>query len=460
MLYLNSVHQRSVSEHISLKFVTKYVQIQHCNGLSQYKNIRRPGGKIIAQTKQPSYYIYKHKNLYNGKVYIGKTYKPPEVRWGDGGNYRTSKEFYKDIIEYGWFDGFTHEVLYSGLSSEEAIIKECEEIVKHNSVNMGYNSSYCASMKYISPELKEEIKKLRVKKTTSGRKIASTHHPLHQYKIFNPITDFDELYQRSNSESKGVKYFCRVPNQFIRCKIQSDYGLSRIFYVVYYLIDQYRSYGDCSWITIKKIYENCKYIETRRKSKLFHQIIDCLNFLNDNGMIRVFTDLDSITYDTAIEIKIIPENFDFPDNWSKLPAPIFDKIMTSTSKFNKENLLLAFLYVNSYIINRPKNPDGTEKIHNPSSMPEAFYRNLHVMASDISMSRDTVTNCMQELVSLGILKKKVVGSVKRDNTPPQNVPNIYVINKDNYKQEIEWALDKIKEIYQVDSFGKPCGKEL
>ena len=38
--------------------------------------------------------------------------------------------------------------------------------------------------------------------------------------------------------------------------------------------------------------------------------------------------------------------------------------------------------------------------------------------------------------------------------PPQNVPNIYVLNKEGYEQEIEWAIAKMLEIYNVDSFGE------
>ena len=34
----------------------------------------------------------------------------------------------------------------------------------------------------------------------------------------------------------------------------------------------------------------------------------------------------------------------------------------------------------------------------------------------------------------------------------KNVPNIYVLNKEKYEKEIEWALKKMKEIYEVDEF--------
>lgn len=282
---------------------------------------------------------------------------------------------------------------------------------------------------------------------------SSNHAPIGNYTIFNPNLNLKELYQKYEKPSK---HFCRFPTLFVRCDIQKKYGISRVFYVVYYLIDKSRSLDDTSWITIESIYRYCNYSKTKRKSKVFFQIVDCLKFMRDNGMLRFFTDLDSLNYDTGIEIKIIAENFDFPDKWIRLTHGMFEKIMLSDSSISKENLLLAFLYVNSYIGHHPRDPDGNEKLINPSSSPEAFFKNLHVMSDDIAMSRDTVTRCMQDLVSIGLLKKKTVGSIKKDNKPPQNVPNIYVINQVNYEQEILWALDKLRGIYQVESFGPLC----
>ena len=42
--------------------------------------------------------------------------------------------------------------------------------------------------------------------------------------------------------------------------------------------------------------------------------------------------------------------------------------------------------------------------------------------------------------------------------PPLNVPNIYVLNKDGYEQEIEWALNKMLEVYKIDEFIAPNSK--
>lgn len=76
------------------------------------------------------------------------------------------------------------------------------------------------------------------------------------------------------------------------------------------------------------------------------------------------------------------------------------------------------------------------------------------------MSKDTINQCIQYLTSsIGdkkpLLIKKEVGSVQSNpKKPPQNVPNIYVLNKEGYEQEIEWAIAKMLEIYNVDSFGE------
>jgi hypothetical protein len=44
----------------------------------------------------------------------------PQIRWGNkGSGYRNQENFYNEIKKYGW-DGFEHEVVYSGLSKREA----------------------------------------------------------------------------------------------------------------------------------------------------------------------------------------------------------------------------------------------------------------------------------------------------------------------------------------------------
>ena len=115
-----------------------------------------------------------------------------------------------------------------------------------------------------------------------------------------------------------IEYFTRFPNKYIQGNIQKQFGVSRKFYITYILIDRYRSIEDFSWITIRKVLNFYGYKTTKHKPKAFREILDVLEYMVNNKMIEVQQDLDSIGYDTGIEIKIIAENFDHPKKFTKI----------------------------------------------------------------------------------------------------------------------------------------------
>ena len=257
-----------------------------------------------------------------------------------------------------------------------------------------------------------------------------------------------------------TEYFTRLPNNYIQGNIKTKYGVSRKFYITYILIDKYRSYEDYSWITLRKVLNFYGYKTHKRRPKAVQEILDVLEYMINNKMIEVQQDLDTLGYDTGIEIKIIPENFDVVDKFSKITSSQLDFIMMSESSINKENILMAFLYINSYIYVRQRDKNGNELLSKPQDKPEAFFRSIDFMSKELSMSKDTINQCIQYLTSSidgkkPLLIKKEVGSVQPDpNKPPKNVPNIYVLNNERCEQEIKWAIEKMLEIYKVDSFGK------
>ena len=85
-----------------------------------------------------NYSVYKHTSPSN-KVYIGITSMQPKRRWKNGEGYKTQM-FYRAIQKYGW-DNFTHEILFGGLTKDEAEHKETELIsyYKSNQKEYGYN---------------------------------------------------------------------------------------------------------------------------------------------------------------------------------------------------------------------------------------------------------------------------------------------------------------------------------
>lgn len=88
-----------------------------------------------------NYCVYKH-TVPNGKVYIGITSKNPHRRWANGLGYKGNKHFYNAILKYGW-DNIEHEILFAGLTMEEACEKEVSLIAyyKSNNADFGYNLS-------------------------------------------------------------------------------------------------------------------------------------------------------------------------------------------------------------------------------------------------------------------------------------------------------------------------------
>ena len=86
------------------------------------------------------YVVYCHTNKINGKRYIGITSRKPEYRWKNGEGYSHNHHFYCSIKKYGW-DNFSHDILYSDLSKEEAWEIEKSLIEKYGTTNQdkGYN---------------------------------------------------------------------------------------------------------------------------------------------------------------------------------------------------------------------------------------------------------------------------------------------------------------------------------
>jgi hypothetical protein len=94
---------------------------------------------------EKKYTVYKH-TFPNGKVYIGITKQKPKKRWASGHGYshykyRNRQMFYA-IQEYTW-ENVSKDILFEGLTKEEAYSKEIELIAQYDSTNpdKGYNIS-------------------------------------------------------------------------------------------------------------------------------------------------------------------------------------------------------------------------------------------------------------------------------------------------------------------------------
>lgn len=125
-----------------------------------------------------SYCVYKH-TFPNGKVYIGITSQNVKRRWrknGEGYCQKRSGEYTQSLMahainKYGW-DNILHEILFDGLTKEEAEEKEQELIIFYNSNNSeyGYNIANGGRVNSISEETKRKISK-----SHKGKKLSEQH---------------------------------------------------------------------------------------------------------------------------------------------------------------------------------------------------------------------------------------------------------------------------------------------
>jgi len=87
-----------------------------------------------------TYSVYMHTNKKNNKKYIGITSINPTRRWRNDGSGYTCGHFKHAIEKYGW-DNFTHEILKTELTEEEAKAEEIRLIALYDTTNeaKGYN---------------------------------------------------------------------------------------------------------------------------------------------------------------------------------------------------------------------------------------------------------------------------------------------------------------------------------
>lgn len=114
--------------------------------------------KIIKDTNNDRRYtVYMHTSP-SGKRYIGITSTSVEKRWSNGNGYSTQM-FYRAIQKYGW-ENFQHEILFEGLTKEEAEQKEIELIAYYKSDNSdyGYNVEHGGNcVGTVSEETKKKL---------------------------------------------------------------------------------------------------------------------------------------------------------------------------------------------------------------------------------------------------------------------------------------------------------------
>lgn len=132
---------------------------------------------MSSQLLAKTWIVYKHTSPSN-KVYIGITSKSPTDRWASGFGYEHQVYFFRAIVKYGWIN-FKHEILFEGLTKEEAEKKEIELIEQYNStdLNYGYNIDLGGDLHRLSAETRQKMSDVKKgRKWTERQRLASIEY--------------------------------------------------------------------------------------------------------------------------------------------------------------------------------------------------------------------------------------------------------------------------------------------
>ena len=108
--------------------------------------------------KEVMYTVYQHRNLSNGKSYIGMTSQEPKKRWEYGWGYQNNSQMWSDIKESDWNTDWQHNILGKFEDKQEALNLEEMFIWLFDSTNEGYNTSTYDSCYYKKTE--ETLRKM------------------------------------------------------------------------------------------------------------------------------------------------------------------------------------------------------------------------------------------------------------------------------------------------------------
>ena len=149
------------------------------------------------------YTVYAHRNLKNGKSYVGMTSREPKRRWDNGNGYQRHPKMWKDIQNSDWNKDWEHSIIRQFKDKQEALKYEAFLIAMLDTVRNGYNiSSYGGSSYKRTDETRKKLSESHIGKHHSEE----TKKKLSEAKIGNHNSPQTPVLQYSKSGEFIAEY--------------------------------------------------------------------------------------------------------------------------------------------------------------------------------------------------------------------------------------------------------------
>jgi hypothetical protein len=257
--------------------------------------------------------------------------------------------------------------------------------------------------------------------------------------------------EKTNMNELQREQTIKFPSEILENAYLKENHLSRTFYVVYTMLLQKQSIDGCSFITLGMVADFYGATKAYRKPKCCQNAIECLKFMQSNGMICTEADLYKASYNTAILVEL-GEFMLHPTRYFEITISQLLIISKDSFDIGREYILLTFLYVMCHRYVRTKSENEAPSKHLPTIRPEVYYGNIEKAIAFLKMGSVNFRKALRELCTLhehpALLKVKRP-KVKFVPGMDGYLSNIYAVNNNEADGELSIGYERMLQYHRI-----------
>ena len=202
-----------------------------------------------------------------------------------------------------------------------------------------------------------------------------------------------------------------------------------------------------SVFSLRDLCENANYSSTNKQNDSYlRKVRGHLKYFEDRGLLKIVSSYKSkfndFTLNDTIKVALNPSFFPKTD-FAKISDEEFNTLVGKSYTVSKEKLVAVYTYIKSYMYDSDEFEIGKFC---------AFFKDVSSSAHNLNISVHQMDRCLKFYLDNGLLIKYQTGSYKFQGNI-LNAPNIYVLNNEKAKSNINSALYCLRKHYLKPEYG-------